>query len=82
MNETRERLGHSPPSRTEKVRNELGNLYLAITFDEDDRPFEMVGWIGKTGIFGHGMAELVCRLLSLDFAYVPHGPWPAVNVRG
>ena len=49
MNETRQRPGRSLPNQTEKVRTELGNLYLAITFDEDDRPFEMFGWIGKTG---------------------------------
>ena len=60
MNETRERQGRSLPSRTEKIRTELGNLYLAITFDEDDRPFEVFGWIGKTGSFGHGMTELAC----------------------
>ena len=58
MNDTRERPGRSLPSRTERVRTELGNLYLAGTFDENDRPFEMFGWIGKTGTFGHGMTEL------------------------
>ena len=57
-------------------------MYLAVTFDEDDRPFEVFGWIGKTGSFGHGMTGLVCRLLSLDLAYVPHGPWSAANLRG
>ena len=65
MNETRGRPGRSLPSRTEKIRTELGNLYLAVTFDDDDRPFEVFGWIGKTGTFGHGMTELACRLLSL-----------------
>lgn len=67
MNETRGRPGRSLPSRTEKIRTELGNLYLAVTFDQDDRPFEIFGWIGKTGSFGHGMTELACRLLSLHF---------------
>lgn len=65
MNDTRERPGRSLPSRTEKIRSELGSLYLAVTFDEDDSPFEMFGWIGKTGSFGHRMTELACRLLSL-----------------
>ena len=51
MNETRERPGRSLPSRTEKTRTERGNLYLAVTFDEYDRPFEVFGWIGKTGTF-------------------------------
>ena len=55
----------SLPSQTERVRTELGNLYLTVTFDEGERPFELFGWIGKTGSFGHGMTELACRLLSL-----------------
>ena len=52
-------------SRTDRIRTELGNLYLAVTLDENGRPFEVFGWIGKTGTFGHGMTELACRLLSL-----------------
>ena len=47
MNDTREPLGRSLPSRTE-----LGNLYLVVTFGEDDRPFEVFGWVGKTSTFG------------------------------
>ena len=47
LTETRQRPGLSLPSRTEeKIRTELGNLYLAVTFDEDDRPFQVFGWIG------------------------------------
>ena len=65
MNDTRERPGRSLPSRTEKIHSELGSLYLAVTVDENGRPFEVFGWIGKTGTFGHGMTELACRLLSL-----------------
>lgn len=67
MNETSGRPGRSLPSRTEKIRTELGNLYLAVTFDQEDRPFEIFGWIGKTERFGDGMTELACRLLSLHF---------------
>ena len=63
--DARERPARSLPSRTERIRTELGNLYLTVTFDEDERPFELFGWIGKTGTFGHGMTELACRLLSL-----------------
>ena len=63
--ETRDRLSRSMESRTDRIRTELGNLYLAVTFDENGRPFELFGWIGKTGSFGHGMTELACRLLSL-----------------
>ena len=69
MNDTRERPGRSLPSRTEKIRSELGNLYLAVTFDENGRPFELFDWIGKTGTFGHGMTELACRLLSLNLRH-------------
>jgi hypothetical protein len=65
MMDARERPARSLPSRTERVRTELGNLYLTVTFDEDERPFELFGWIGKTGSFGHGMTELACRMLSL-----------------
>ena len=49
-------------SRTDRIRTELGNLYLAVTFDENGRPFEVFGWIGKTGTFGHGMTELAWTL--------------------
>ena len=56
MNETRDRPDRSLPSRTEKIRAEMDKLYLAVMFDENDRPFEVFGWIGKT--------ELACRLLA------------------
>ena len=65
MMDARERPARSLPSQTERIRTELGNLYLTVTFDEDERPFELFGWIGKTGSFGHGMTELACRMLSL-----------------
>ena len=65
MKDTGERQGRSLPSQTERIRTELGNLYLAVTFDENCRPFEVFGWIGKIGTFGHGMTERACRLLSL-----------------
>ena len=65
MMDARERPARSLPSQTERIRTELGNLYLTVTFDKDERPFELFGWIGKTGSFGHGMTELACRLLSL-----------------
>ena len=63
--ETWDRPSRSMESRTDRIRTELGNLYLAVTVDENGRPFEVFGWIGKTGTFGHGMTELACRLLSL-----------------
>ena len=59
MNETRERPSHSVPSKTEKIPTGLGKLYPAVTFDEDKRPSEVFGWIGKTGSFGHGMTRVV-----------------------
>ena len=63
--ETRDRPSGSMESRTDRIRTELGNLYLAVALDESGRSFEVLGWIGKTGSFGHGMTELACRLLSL-----------------
>ena len=55
--ETWDRPSRSMESRTDRIRTELGNLYLAVTFDENGRPFEVFGWIGKTGTFGHGMTS-------------------------
>ena len=38
------------PSRSMESRTELGNLYLAVTLDENGRPFEVFGWIGKLDV--------------------------------
>ena len=55
----------SLPSTTTKLNTEFGNLYVTVSVDESGRPFEVFGFIGKGGSFQHGVAELVCRLISL-----------------
>ena len=53
------------PSVTTKLGTELGSLYITIGLDEDGRPFEVFGSLGKAGSLQHGMTELACRLVSL-----------------
>ena len=55
----------SLPSNTTKLTTERGNLYVAVSTDEDGEPFEVFGWLGKGGSFEHGVTELACRLISL-----------------
>ena len=52
-----------------------------MTFDEDDRPFEVFGWIGKTGSFGHGMTELgdVCLAVTFGLTLTTGRWWYAVD---
>ena len=52
-------------SRTYKLRTTHGNLYVIIAVDENGAPFEVFGFYGKAGSFERGVAELVCRLVSL-----------------
>ncbi len=55
----------SLPSTTTKLQTEYGTLYVTVSTDEDGRPFEVFGWLGKGGSFQHGVTELACRLISL-----------------
>ena len=55
----------SLPSETTKLCTELGNLYVTICLDDDGRPFEVFGSLGKAGSLQHGFTELACRLVSL-----------------
>ena len=55
----------SLPSTTTKLNTEFGSLYVTVSVDESGQPFEVFGFIGKGGSFQHGVAELVCRLISL-----------------
>ena len=55
----------SLPSTTTKLQTELGNLYVSVSVDEDGKPFEVFGFLGKGGSFQHGVTELACRLISL-----------------
>ena len=52
-------------STTTRLNTELGNLYVTVAMDEDDRPYEVFARIGKGGSFQSGVAELACRLISL-----------------
>ena len=52
-------------STTSRWNTEYGNLYITLCVDEEGQPFEVFGVIGKAGSFTHGMAEIVCRLVSL-----------------
>ena len=53
------------PSVTTKLGTELGSLFVTVGLDEDGRPFEVFGSLGKAGSLPHGMTELACRLVSL-----------------
>ncbi len=55
----------SLPSTTTKLSTEMGNLYVTVSTDEDGKPFEVFGHMGKGGSFQHGVTELACRLISL-----------------
>ena len=55
----------SLPSTTTKLQTEMGNLYVTVSVDEDDQPFEVFGHLGKGGSFQNGVTELACRLISL-----------------
>ncbi len=64
MTETRSRP-MTLPSTTTKLRTDHGDLYVTVSMDEEGQPFEVFGWLGKAGSFGHGVTELTCRLISL-----------------
>ena len=52
-------------STTTRLNTEFGKLYVTVAVDEDDRPYEVFGRLGKGGSFQSGVTELVCRLISL-----------------
>ena len=52
-------------SSTTKLNTEEGKLYVTVSLDEDGKPFEVFGTIGKAGSFTSGVTEAVCRLVSL-----------------
>ena len=55
----------SLPSTTTKLSTEFGNLYVTVSVDEDGKPFEVFGHLGKSGSLQNGVTELACRLISL-----------------
>lgn len=64
MTETRSRP-RSLPGTTTKLETAHGNLYVTVSVDEEGRPFEVFGKLGKGGSFEYGVTELACRLISL-----------------
>ena len=52
-------------SITDRIRTGHGNLYVTITFDEEQRPFEVFTNLGKAGSSDAAYLEAVSRLASL-----------------
>ena len=52
-------------SVTTRLNTEFGKLYVTVAVDEEGRPYEVFGRLGKGGSFQSGVTELVCRLISL-----------------
>lgn len=50
---------------TERVRTGHGNMYITINFDENQRPFEVFGTLGKAGGCDSAQLEAISRLVSL-----------------
>jgi ribonucleoside-diphosphate reductase alpha chain len=52
--------------RTYRIRTGYGNLYITVNDDENGKPFEVFGTLGKAGGFFAGQAEAITRLVSLS----------------
>ena len=52
-------------STTTQLATERGNLFVTVCVDDDGRPVEVLGSLGKAGSPEHGMVETACRLISL-----------------
>ena len=52
-------------SITDRIRTGHGNLYITISFDENDQPFEIFTNLGKAGSSDSAYLEAVSRLASL-----------------
>ena len=50
---------------TERVRTGHGNMYVTVNFDEDQKPFEVFGTLGKAGGCDSAQLEAISRLVSL-----------------
>ena len=50
---------------TERVRTGHGNMYVTINFEEDTKPFEVFGTLGKAGGCDSAQLEAISRLVSL-----------------
>ena len=52
-------------STTTRLATERGNLFVTVSVDDDGRPLEILGSLGKAGSPEQGMVETACRLISL-----------------
>jgi len=52
------------PGYTSKFELEHGSLFLTVS-EIDGQPFEVFATIGKAGTATHGLAEGLCRMISL-----------------
>ena len=50
---------------TERVRTGHGNMYVTTNFDEEGKPFEVFGNLGKAGGCDSAQLEAISRLVSL-----------------
>ena len=50
---------------TERVRTGHGNMYVTVNLDEQNKPFEVFGTMGKAGGCDAALLEAVSRLVSL-----------------
>ena len=50
---------------TERVRTGHGNMYVTINFNEESKPFELFGTLGKSGGCDSAQLEAISRLVSL-----------------
>ncbi len=50
---------------TERVRTGHGNIYVTINKDEDNRPFEIFGNLGKAGGCDSAQMEALSRMISM-----------------
>ena len=52
-------------STTTKLATERGNLFITVCVDDEGRPAEVFGSLGKAGSPEQGTVETACRLISL-----------------
>ena len=62
---TAQRRPRTLRSTTTRLATERGSLFVTVCVDDDGRPREVLGALGKAGSPEHGMTETACRLISL-----------------
>ena len=65
MNQTRPVRPRTLSGTTTVLATAHGNLYLTVSVDDAEEPFEVFGQIGKAGTFERGVTEMACRLVSV-----------------